>query len=165
STFPFPRTPQGLWPPVDSEVCRGREILAEVDEEVEVVEEEVVEVVEEEVEVVVVVEDRYSAFATEMESVLETARIPYRVESAAGRAGERGGGGGGRGGGGGGVRVVELGASTPLAHWALLACLVDALRLCSAGRLSLTLARHLLVDVDDIFVGKEGTRMKVDDVK
>jgi heparan sulfate N-deacetylase/N-sulfotransferase NDST1 len=32
-------------------------------------------------------------------------------------------------------------------------------------RLSLPLDRYILVDIDDIFVGKEGTRMKVEDVK
>lgn len=42
---------------------------------------------------------------------------------------------------------------------------VDAVTFLSAKRLSLSLDRYVLVDIDDIFVGKEGTRMKVADVE
>uniref|UniRef100_A0A4W3HZT3 Bifunctional heparan sulfate N-deacetylase/N-sulfotransferase 1 n=1 Tax=Callorhinchus milii TaxID=7868 RepID=A0A4W3HZT3_CALMI len=42
---------------------------------------------------------------------------------------------------------------------------VDAVSFLTGKRLSLSLDRYLLVDIDDIFVGKEGTRMKVEDVK
>ncbi|CAG6018258.1 unnamed protein product [Menidia menidia] len=42
---------------------------------------------------------------------------------------------------------------------------VDAIAYLTGKRLCLSLDRHILVDVDDIFVGKEGTRMKVSDVE
>ncbi|XP_078267797.1 bifunctional heparan sulfate N-deacetylase/N-sulfotransferase 1b [Rhinoraja longicauda] len=42
---------------------------------------------------------------------------------------------------------------------------VDAVSFLTGKRLSLSLDRYLLVDIDDIFVGKEGTRMKAEDVK
>lgn len=42
---------------------------------------------------------------------------------------------------------------------------LDALSYLSHGQLSLSLDRMLLVDVDDIFVGEIGTRLKPDDVR
>lgn len=42
---------------------------------------------------------------------------------------------------------------------------MDAVAFLTGKRLSLPLDRYILVDIDDIFVGKEGTRMKVEDVK
>ncbi|XP_069754105.1 bifunctional heparan sulfate N-deacetylase/N-sulfotransferase 1b isoform X2 [Narcine bancroftii] len=42
---------------------------------------------------------------------------------------------------------------------------VDAVSFLTGKRLSLSLDRYILVDIDDIFVGKEGTRMKAEDVK
>ncbi|KAJ8418386.1 hypothetical protein AAFF_G00140950 [Aldrovandia affinis] len=41
----------------------------------------------------------------------------------------------------------------------------DSIAYLTGKRLCLSLERYLLVDVDDIFVGKEGTRMKVSDVE
>ncbi|KAG8454040.1 hypothetical protein GDO86_000611 [Hymenochirus boettgeri] len=42
---------------------------------------------------------------------------------------------------------------------------VDAISFLSKKTLTLSLERYILVDIDDIFVGKEGTRMNVNDVK
>lgn len=42
---------------------------------------------------------------------------------------------------------------------------MDSLSYLSHGQLSLSLERSILVDVDDIFVGEVGTRMKLDDVE
>lgn len=42
---------------------------------------------------------------------------------------------------------------------------VDAIAFLTGKKLSLSLERYILVDIDDIFVGKEGTRMNVNDVK
>ncbi|XP_061441260.1 bifunctional heparan sulfate N-deacetylase/N-sulfotransferase 4 [Rhineura floridana] len=42
---------------------------------------------------------------------------------------------------------------------------IDAISFLSGKRLTLSLDRYILVDIDDIFVGKEGTRMNVKDVK
>lgn len=42
---------------------------------------------------------------------------------------------------------------------------LDALSYLSHGKLSLSLQRHMLIDIDDIFVGEKGTRMKRDDVQ
>lgn len=41
---------------------------------------------------------------------------------------------------------------------------LDSLSYLSHGKLSIPLERYFLIDVDDIFVGKTGTRMKVEDV-
>lgn len=62
-----------------------------------------------------------------------------------------------------GIRRVLFGGS--LSFWLHKLVFVDAVAFLTGGRLSLSLERHLLVDVDDIFVGKEGTRMKVSDVE
>ncbi|XP_054846201.1 bifunctional heparan sulfate N-deacetylase/N-sulfotransferase 3 isoform X2 [Eublepharis macularius] len=42
---------------------------------------------------------------------------------------------------------------------------IDAVCYLSGKRLTLSLDRYVLVDIDDIFVGKEGTRMKANDVQ
>lgn len=43
--------------------------------------------------------------------------------------------------------------------------LLDSISYLSHGKLSLPLVRYLLIDVDDIFVGEQGTRMKPIDVE
>jgi len=42
---------------------------------------------------------------------------------------------------------------------------LDSLSFLSHGKFSSSLERYILVDIDDIFVGKPGTRMKPEDVK
>ena len=42
---------------------------------------------------------------------------------------------------------------------------LDALSYLSHGKLSIPLERFILIDIDDIFVGKQGTRMKATDVQ
>ncbi|XP_035387276.1 bifunctional heparan sulfate N-deacetylase/N-sulfotransferase 2 [Electrophorus electricus] len=62
-----------------------------------------------------------------------------------------------------GIQRVLFGNN--LSFWLHKLIFVDAVAYLTARRLCLSLERHTLVDVDDIFVGKEGTRMKVSDVK
>ncbi|XP_056265598.1 bifunctional heparan sulfate N-deacetylase/N-sulfotransferase 1-like [Pseudoliparis swirei] len=62
-----------------------------------------------------------------------------------------------------GVRRVLFGHG--LGYWLHRLILLDAISFLTSRRLALGLQRHLLVDIDDIFVGKEGTRMKAEDVK
>uniref|UniRef100_A0AAR2LXC2 Bifunctional heparan sulfate N-deacetylase/N-sulfotransferase 1 n=1 Tax=Pygocentrus nattereri TaxID=42514 RepID=A0AAR2LXC2_PYGNA len=62
-----------------------------------------------------------------------------------------------------GIQRVLFGHN--LAFWLHKLVFVDAVAFLTAKRLSLSLDRYVLVDIDDIFVGKEGTRMKVSDVK
>ncbi|KAJ3609991.1 hypothetical protein NHX12_022085 [Muraenolepis orangiensis] len=62
-----------------------------------------------------------------------------------------------------GIQRVLFGNN--LNYWLHKLIFVDAIAYLTGRRLSLTLERHILVDVDDIFVGKEGTRMKVSDVE
>ncbi len=62
-----------------------------------------------------------------------------------------------------GIQRVFFGGS--LSFWLHKLLFVDAVGFLTGRRLSLSLDRFLLVDVDDIFVGKEGTRMKVADVE
>lgn len=62
-----------------------------------------------------------------------------------------------------GIQRVLFGGS--LTFWLHKLLFVDAVGYLTGRRLSLSLDRFLLVDVDDIFVGKEGTRMKVADVE
>ncbi|MFT7796277.1 bifunctional heparan sulfate N-deacetylase/N-sulfotransferase 1-like isoform X1, partial [Arapaima gigas] len=52
-----------------------------------------------------------------------------------------------------------------LSFWLHKLVFVDAVSFLTGKSLSLSLDRYILVDIDDIFVGKEGTRMKVSDVK
>uniref|UniRef100_A0A3B3Q647 Bifunctional heparan sulfate N-deacetylase/N-sulfotransferase 1 n=1 Tax=Paramormyrops kingsleyae TaxID=1676925 RepID=A0A3B3Q647_9TELE len=62
-----------------------------------------------------------------------------------------------------GIQRVLFGNN--LSFWLHKLVFVDAVSFLTAKRLSLSLDRYLLVDIDDIFVGKEGTRMKVSDVE
>uniref|UniRef100_A0A672Y3M3 [heparan sulfate]-glucosamine N-sulfotransferase n=1 Tax=Sphaeramia orbicularis TaxID=375764 RepID=A0A672Y3M3_9TELE len=62
-----------------------------------------------------------------------------------------------------GVRRVLFGQG--LGYWLHRLILVDAISYLTDRKLSLGLDRHILVDIDDIFVGKEGTRMNAKDVK
>ncbi|KAJ4946424.1 hypothetical protein JOQ06_024091 [Pogonophryne albipinna] len=62
-----------------------------------------------------------------------------------------------------GIQRVLFGNN--LVFWLHKLVFVDAVAFLTGKRLSLSLERYVLVDVDDIFVGKEGTRMKVPDVK
>ncbi|KAG5844199.1 hypothetical protein ANANG_G00159460 [Anguilla anguilla] len=62
-----------------------------------------------------------------------------------------------------GIQRVLFGNN--LNFWLHKLVFVDAVSFLTGKRLSLSLDRYLLVDIDDIFVGKEGTRMKVPDVK
>ncbi|XP_033064273.1 bifunctional heparan sulfate N-deacetylase/N-sulfotransferase 2 isoform X3 [Trachypithecus francoisi] len=52
-----------------------------------------------------------------------------------------------------------------LSFWLHKLIFVDAVAYLTGKRLCLDLDRYILVDIDDIFVGKEGTRMKVADVE
>uniref|UniRef100_A0A4W4GVM3 Bifunctional heparan sulfate N-deacetylase/N-sulfotransferase 1 n=1 Tax=Electrophorus electricus TaxID=8005 RepID=A0A4W4GVM3_ELEEL len=62
-----------------------------------------------------------------------------------------------------GIQRVLFGNN--LNFWLHKLVLVDAVSFLTGKRLALALDRYILVDIDDIFVGKEGTRMKVSDVK
>ncbi|XP_070833247.1 bifunctional heparan sulfate N-deacetylase/N-sulfotransferase 2 [Chaetodon trifascialis] len=62
-----------------------------------------------------------------------------------------------------GIQRVLFGNN--LNYWLHKLVFVDAIAYLTGKRLCLSLDRHILVDVDDIFVGKEGTRMKVSDVE
>ncbi|XP_060946926.1 bifunctional heparan sulfate N-deacetylase/N-sulfotransferase 4 isoform X1 [Limanda limanda] len=62
-----------------------------------------------------------------------------------------------------GVRRVLFGQG--LGYWLHRLILVDAISYLTDRKLTLGLDRHVLVDIDDIFVGKEGTRMNAKDVK
>ncbi|XP_078284665.1 LOW QUALITY PROTEIN: bifunctional heparan sulfate N-deacetylase/N-sulfotransferase 2 [Rhinoraja longicauda] len=62
-----------------------------------------------------------------------------------------------------GIQRVFFGNT--LNFWLHKLIFVDAIAYLTGKRLCLTLDRYLLVDIDDIFVGKEGTRMKVVDVE
>ncbi|MED6256528.1 Bifunctional heparan sulfate N-deacetylase/N-sulfotransferase 2 [Ataeniobius toweri] len=62
-----------------------------------------------------------------------------------------------------GIQRVLFGNN--LNYWLHKLVFVDAIGYLTGKRLCLSLDRHILVDVDDIFVGKEGTRMKVSDVE
>ncbi|XP_045687383.1 bifunctional heparan sulfate N-deacetylase/N-sulfotransferase 4 [Phyllostomus hastatus] len=62
-----------------------------------------------------------------------------------------------------GVQRVLFGNN--LNFWLHKLIFIDAVSFLTGGRLALSLDRYVLVDIDDIFVGKEGTRMNVKDVK
>uniref|UniRef100_A0A8D1IQI7 Bifunctional heparan sulfate N-deacetylase/N-sulfotransferase 1 n=1 Tax=Sus scrofa TaxID=9823 RepID=A0A8D1IQI7_PIG len=62
-----------------------------------------------------------------------------------------------------GIQRVLFGNN--LSFWLHKLVFVDAVAFLTGKRLALPLERYILVDIDDIFVGKEGTRMKVEDVK
>lgn len=51
-----------------------------------------------------------------------------------------------------------------LRFWLHRLLFLDALSFLSHGQLSISLNRMILVDIDDIFVGEKGTRLKLDDV-
>ncbi|XP_060635008.2 bifunctional heparan sulfate N-deacetylase/N-sulfotransferase 4 isoform X2 [Anolis sagrei] len=62
-----------------------------------------------------------------------------------------------------GIQRVIFGNN--LNFWLHKLIFIDAISFLTGKRLSLSLDRYILVDIDDIFVGKEGTRMNVKDVK
>ncbi|XP_047654876.1 bifunctional heparan sulfate N-deacetylase/N-sulfotransferase 4 isoform X2 [Phacochoerus africanus] len=62
-----------------------------------------------------------------------------------------------------GIQRVLFGNN--LNFWLHRLIFIDAISFLSGKRLMLSLDRYILVDIDDIFVGKEGTRMNVKDVK
>ncbi|KAJ8250546.1 hypothetical protein COCON_G00224680 [Conger conger] len=62
-----------------------------------------------------------------------------------------------------GIQRVLFGNN--LSFWLHKLIFVDSIAYLTGKRLCLSLERYLLVDVDDIFVGKEGTRMKRSDVE
>ena len=51
-----------------------------------------------------------------------------------------------------------------LSFWLHKVLLLDSMSLLSSGRIQTPLIRYILVDVDDIFVGKKGIRMIPSDV-
>ncbi|XP_010573848.1 PREDICTED: bifunctional heparan sulfate N-deacetylase/N-sulfotransferase 4 [Haliaeetus leucocephalus] len=62
-----------------------------------------------------------------------------------------------------GIQRVLFGNN--LTFWLHKLIFIDAISFLSGKKLTLSLDRYILVDIDDIFVGKEGTRMNVNDVK
>lgn len=62
-----------------------------------------------------------------------------------------------------GIQRVLFGSG--LKFWLHRLLFLDALSYLSHGQLSLSLNRMLLVDIDDIFVGEKGTRLRPDDVQ
>uniref|UniRef100_A0A8I3QJT8 [heparan sulfate]-glucosamine N-sulfotransferase n=3 Tax=Canis lupus familiaris TaxID=9615 RepID=A0A8I3QJT8_CANLF len=62
-----------------------------------------------------------------------------------------------------GIQRVFFGNN--LNFWLHKLIFIDAVSFLSGKRLTLSLDRYILVDIDDIFVGKEGTRMNTNDVK
>ncbi|XP_013908377.1 PREDICTED: bifunctional heparan sulfate N-deacetylase/N-sulfotransferase 3-like [Thamnophis sirtalis] len=62
-----------------------------------------------------------------------------------------------------GIQRVLFGNN--LNFWLHKLIFIDALSFLTGKRLSLSLDRYILVDIDDIFVGKEETRMKASDVQ
>ncbi|XP_026555425.1 bifunctional heparan sulfate N-deacetylase/N-sulfotransferase 4 isoform X2 [Pseudonaja textilis] len=62
-----------------------------------------------------------------------------------------------------GIQRVLFGNN--LNFWLHKLIFIDAISFLTGKRLTLSLDRYILVDIDDIFVGKEGTRMNVKDVK
>uniref|UniRef100_A0A8B9CBB3 [heparan sulfate]-glucosamine N-sulfotransferase n=2 Tax=Anser TaxID=8842 RepID=A0A8B9CBB3_9AVES len=62
-----------------------------------------------------------------------------------------------------GIQRVLFGNN--LTFWLHKLIFIDAISFLSGKKLMLSLDRYILVDIDDIFVGKEGTRMNVNDVK
>jgi heparan sulfate N-deacetylase/N-sulfotransferase NDST2 len=61
-----------------------------------------------------------------------------------------------------GIQRVLFGGG--LRFWLHKLLFLDSLSYLSHGQLSVSLQRFLLVDVDDIFVGEKGTRLRKDDV-
>lgn len=61
------------------------------------------------------------------------------------------------------IKKVLFGAG--FRFWLHRLLFLDALSYLSHGQLSISLERMILVDIDDIFVGEKGTRLKPDDVR
>lgn len=61
-----------------------------------------------------------------------------------------------------GIQKVLFGHG--LQYWLHGLILLDSLSYLSRGKLSLPLQRYIQIDIDDIFVGERGTRLKVADV-
>ncbi|XP_075162039.1 N-deacetylase and N-sulfotransferase sfl [Haematobia irritans] len=62
-----------------------------------------------------------------------------------------------------GIKRIFFGSN--LKFWLHRLLFLDALSYLSHGQLSLNLERMILVDIDDIFVGEKGTRLRPDDVR
>ncbi|KYO47447.1 hypothetical protein Y1Q_0001241 [Alligator mississippiensis] len=62
-----------------------------------------------------------------------------------------------------GIQRVLFGNN--LTFWLHKLIFIDAISFLSGKKLTLSLDKYILVDIDDIFVGKEGTRMNIYDVK
>ena len=62
-----------------------------------------------------------------------------------------------------GIQRVLFGNT--LNFWLHKLIFIDAVSFLTGKRLALSLDRYILVDIDDIFVGKEGTRMNAEDVQ
>ncbi|XP_061848842.1 bifunctional heparan sulfate N-deacetylase/N-sulfotransferase 4 [Colius striatus] len=62
-----------------------------------------------------------------------------------------------------GIQRVLFGNN--LTFWLHKLIFIDAISFLTGKKLTLSLDRYILVDIDDIFVGKEGTRMNINDVK
>ncbi|KAM6345884.1 bifunctional heparan sulfate N-deacetylase/N-sulfotransferase 4 [Podargus strigoides] len=62
-----------------------------------------------------------------------------------------------------GIQRVLFGNN--LTFWLHKLIFIDAISFLSGKKFTLSLDRYILVDIDDIFVGKEGTRMNINDVK
>lgn len=62
-----------------------------------------------------------------------------------------------------GIQRVLFGNN--LTFWLHKLIFIDAISFLSGKKLTLSLDRYILVDIDDIFVGKEGTRMNTNDVQ
>ncbi|XP_074649508.1 bifunctional heparan sulfate N-deacetylase/N-sulfotransferase-like [Tubulanus polymorphus] len=62
-----------------------------------------------------------------------------------------------------GIRRVIFGHG--LKFWLIRVLALDSLSYLSRGKFAIPLERHVLIDVDDIFVGKKGTRLRPDDVE
>ncbi|ETN61984.1 heparan sulfate N-deacetylase/N-sulfotransferase NDST2 [Anopheles darlingi] len=61
-----------------------------------------------------------------------------------------------------GIQRILFGSG--LKFWLHRLLFLDSLSYLSHGQLSLSLERHILIDIDDIFVAEKGTRLKPDDV-
>ena len=61
-----------------------------------------------------------------------------------------------------GIQRILFGSG--LDFWMHHMMIMDCLSYLSHGKLSMTLDRYIQIDIDDIFVGKEGVRVKVEDV-
>lgn len=61
-----------------------------------------------------------------------------------------------------GIQRILYGSS--LKFWLHRLLFLDSLSYLSHGQISLNLERLILIDIDDIFVGEKGTRLRPDDV-